>query len=416
MLDKNPHLSYPPPLDVDEKLIQSVRSGVAQHVERTPLYRSQTFSRILDAEIHLKLESMQFTGSFKERGTVSKLNSLNEDVRQRGVIAMSAGNHAQSVARHAQRMGIDATVVMPRTTPASKVEKTQYFKPEIVLTGSSLDETLSYTYERAENENLTLLHPFDDPYVIAGQGTLGLEVIDQLPDVDTIVVPVGGGGLISGIAVAAKSVKPNVRVVGVQTELYPTTYERFKGERVDSQQSQVSIAEGIAVKQPGTFTMALIDKWVDDMVVVPDVDIETAIFQLMDIEKTVAEGAGAASIAAVAKHPHIARGKTVCIVSGGNIDMSMLSAVLQRYLTRTDRIVRLYITLQDVPGALARLASDIGKTDSNIVDVFHRRNFGSSTVGATVVEISIQLRGEDSKQSLVEKLRASGHDVVSQPS
>lgn len=403
-------------IKVDHKLIERVRPGVVDHVVETPLYRSETFSQILKTSVHLKLESLQFTGSFKERGTVAKLNSLTDEERERGVIAMSAGNHAQAVARHAQRMGISATVVMPRTTPSSKVEKTSYFNPEIVLTGSSLDETLSYTYERAEQDKLTLLHPFDDPFVIAGQGTLGFEVMEQLPDVETIVVPVGGGGLISGIATAVKSVNRQVRVVGVQTELYSSAFEAFKHAGPTTHPAQVSIAEGIAVKQPGEINLSLMNKWVDDMVVVPEVAIETAMFQLLDIEKTVVEGAGAASLAAIAEHPHIAQGKTVCIISGGNFDTSMLSAVLQRYLTRTERMVRLYITLQDVPGALARLAGDISKTDSNIVDVFHRRSFGNSTVGATVVEVSIQLRGKDSKQSVIEALRADGHEVASQAS
>ena len=401
---------------VDLELIQKVQPVVSSNVIRTPLYRSETLSRILDSDLYLKLESMQFTSSFKERGTVSKLSSLTDEERRRGVITMSAGNHAQAVARHTQRLGIHATVVMPRTTPATKVERARYFKPEIVLEGSSFDETFAYTQERAKRDQLLLLHPFDDSMVIAGQGTLGLEILDQLSDVQTIVVPVGGGGLISGIAIAVKAIDPAIRVVGVQTELYQGTYASYKDETVDTKQSPVSIAEGIAVKHPGQLTLPIIENLVDDIVVVEEQAIETAIYQLLDVEKTVVEGAGAASLAAVARHPHIAQGKTLCVVSGGNIDPAMLSDVLQRYLTRTDRIVRLYITLQDVPGALSRLTGDISKTDSNIVDVYHRRHFGSSTVGATVVEISMQMRGEDSKESLIRKLRELGHDVVSHAS
>ena len=398
--------------EVSLELIQKVRSKITPHIVETPLYRSSTISDLLGKEIHFKLENLQFTASFKERGAVAKLNALTRAQREGGVITLSAGNHAQALACHAQRFGVRATIVMPRTTPIAKIEKTRYFDPEIVLQGTTLDDTLAYVTERQAADGLTLIHPFNDPYVIAGQGSLGLEILEQLPDVDTIIVPIGGGGLISGISIAAKSLKPELKIVGVQSAHYCPVYAKFHDEAWEANHSLISIAEGISVKYPGELTMPIIERLVDDVVVVEEHDIETAMYRLLDIEKTLVEGAGAATLAAVDAHPEIVQGKTLCIVSGGNVDPSMFATVIERSLVRSNRIARLHVTFPDIPGSLSKLTKDISETDSNIIDVFHRRSFGSSTLNATVVEITVQIRGEDDKYSLIQHLRDQGHNVV----
>lgn len=397
---------------VDLNMIEQVREQISPHVVQTPLYRSTTLSDLLDNNIYLKLENLQFTSSFKERGALARLNSLSSEQRAKGVIAMSAGNHAQALAYHARRMGIQATIVMPRTTPVAKIDKTRYFQPEIALNGATFDETIQYVEDRRAKDDLTLIHPFDDTTVIAGQGSTGLEILEQLPDVDTVVVPVGGGGLISGIGLAVKSRKPSVRIVGVQSAHYCPVYARFKDRPWQSERNQLSIAEGIAIKRPGKLTMPILERVVDDMVVVSESTIETAMFRFLDFEKLVVEGAGAASLAAVDAHPDIAKGNTVCVVSGGNVDPAVVADIIQRTLVRTERIVRLHSTVQDIPGSLSKLTNDISNTDSNIVDIYHRRSFGSSTLDATIVEVIVQLRGEDDKASLITKLRELGHSVT----
>ncbi len=400
-----------PDLDVDLNLIERIREEITPHVVQTPLYRSTTLSEILDTDLHLKLENRQFTSSFKERGAVARLSALTAEERAKGVIAMSAGNHAQALAYHARRMGVNATIVMPRTTPVAKIDQTRYFQPEIVLHGSSFDETVEYVDERRIADDLTLIHPFDDTIVIAGQGSTGLEILEQLPDADTVIVPVGGGGLISGIGTAIKALKPSIRIVGVQSAHYCPVYAILSNESWKPERNQLSIAEGIAIKRPGKLTMPIVERVVDEMVTVTESSIETAMFRFLDIEKMLVEGAGAATLAAVAAHPDVAKGKTVCVVSGGNVDPAIVADIIQRTLVRTERIVRLHSTVQDVPGSLTKLTNDISNTDSNIVDIYHRRSFGSSTLDATVVEIIVQLRGEDDKVSLIRKLRELGHTV-----
>lgn len=397
---------------VDLNVIRRVREQISPHIVQTPLYRSTTLSDVLQGDIYLKLENFQFTSSFKERGALAKLNSLTKEERMKGVIAMSAGNHAQALAYHARRMGIRATIVMPRTTPVAKIDKTRHFHPEIVLHGATFDETIEYVEDRRDSDDATLIHPFDDVTVIAGQGSTGLEILEQLREVDTVVVPVGGGGLISGIGLAVKSLKPSVRIIGVQSAHYCPVYAKFKQEAWRSERSQLSIAEGIAVKRPGKLTMPILEGVVDDMVVVSESAIETAMFRFLDIEKFVVEGAGAASLAAVDAFPDIVKGNTVCVVSGGNVDPAVIGDVIQRTLVRSERIVRLHSTVQDIPGSLSKLTNDISTTDSNIVDIYHRRSFGSSSLDATVVELIVQLRGEDDKASLIRKLRDLGHSVT----
>ena len=391
--------------------VQQAQKVVSSSLRYSPLVESTTLSDICGASIYLKLENLQFTSSFKERGVLSKLASLTSAEKARGVIAMSAGNHAQALARHAAKQNVKATLVMPSSTPVSKIRKTQYFDPELVLEGDALHECEQIVHQRIQDGNQILIHPFDDPYVIAGQGTLGLELYEQLPEVDTVVIPIGGGGLIGGVAIALKALKPSVKVVGVQTDLFSAAFDLFHNRQPAVKPTHISIAEGIAVKQPGELTIPIIQQYVDEIVVVHEGDIEDAIFSLLDIEKTIAEGAGATALAACVVHPEIAQGKTACIVTGGNIDPITLSNVMQRNLVRHAHVIRLHVTIQDVPGSLASLAATVRDTDSNIVDVFHRRSFSNSTIGATIVELTIQLRGRDSKEAVVEKLRQNGYGV-----
>lgn len=381
------------PMVVDLQAIQQALKLTRAELGVTPLVHSTTLSDQTDTELFLKLENLQFTSSFKERGAINKLNALTDDEKSRGIVAMSAGNHAQAVARHARNMNIPATIVMPRTTPNSKIMQTRFFEPTVVLEGTTYDETLDHALKLQTDNQLTMVHPFDDPLVIAGQGTIGLELLEQQPDLDAIVVPIGGGGLISGIAIAVKAINPRVRVVGVQSEIYSAAYSAFN-DLSSNLSSKISVAEGIAVKHPGDLTMSLIDRYVDEIVTVKESDIELAIFKLLEIEKTLVEGAGAAALAAVVNHREVMGGKTAAIVSGGNIDMSTLSSVIQRGLVRSRRVVRVQVALPDIPGALHRLTHVVSNMDGNILDIFHRRSFGDSTIGATIVEMVVQLRGE----------------------
>ena len=377
---------------------------------KTPLIRSATLSNVAGVELLLKLENLQFTSSFKERGALNRLLALSDAEKQNGVIAMSAGNHAQAVARHAERLGIDSVIVMPRTTPISKIEQTRYYACEVVLEGTQLAETFEYVEARRVRDSLTLIHPFDDPLIIAGQGTIGLELLEQADQLNNVVVPIGGGGLISGIAQVIKQHDPTIRVIGVQTEAFSGTYSTFKNYQY-VEPTGPSIAEGIAVKRPSALTMQIIQECVDDIVTVTEDQIEDAVFKLLDIEKTLAEGAGAASLAAVLNHSALFEGSTAIIVSGGNIDMTMLTTVIQRELVRSQRIVRLQVVIQDVPGSLSRLTTLLSEMDSNIIEITHKRSFGQSTHGSTVVELILQVRGRDELNPLLEKLNESNYQA-----
>ena len=393
--------------------IRAARQRVGPHVAQTPLTRSTVLSAMLGADLHLKHENLQFTASFKERGALNRLLLLGADARRQGVVAMSAGNHAQALAHHGSRLDVPVTIVMPRTTPNAKVAHTRVFGAEVLLRGSRFAETLAFTQQLAAERSLTLIHPFDDEAVIAGQGTLGLELLEQLPDVDTVVVPVGGGGLISGVAVAAKALRPEVAVVGVQAERFSTAAALFNG-RAASPTKPGTVAEGIAVERPGELTMPIIDAHVDALVTVSEREIERAIFALLEVEKTVVEGAGAAALAAIWAQRDLAKGKTVLVLSGGNIDMMILTSVLQRGLVRSRRLVRLAVELPDVPGSLAALAAIFGELDSNIVDIVHQRAFRASSARTSVVEIVLEMHGEEQVEAVAEALRQRGYDV-SQP-
>jgi len=392
--------------------IENARSKLTGQVVVTPLARSATLSNLTGCDLFLKFENQQFTASFKERGALNCLLELTKQQQQAGVIAMSAGNHAQALAYHGRRLGVPTCIVMPRSTPNAKVEQTRVFGAEVILEGMQFDETLSITRQLAADRGLTLIHPYDDPRVIAGQGTVGLEIMDQLPDVECIVVPVGGGGLISGIATAVKSLTPDVEVVGVQVERYSATHARYHG-RNEEKLAPGTVAEGIAVKSPGDITLPIISALVNDLVLVSEEQVEQAVFTLLEIEKTVVEGAGAVGLAAVQADPERFRDKrTAVVLSGGNIDMMMLASVLQRGLVRSGRLVRLQVEISDVPGALGELTRVLGELESNIMDIVHQRTFGGSSVRATLVELSLQMRGEEQIERVVRGLEERGYEVT----
>jgi threonine dehydratase len=395
--------------------IEGARSRIADQVERTPFERSQTLSALTGADVWLKFENHQFTASFKERGALNRLLLLPEKERRRGVIAMSAGNHAQAVAYHGRRLGIPTCILMPRFTPNAKVQQTRVFGAEVILHGENLDEARARAMELAEQRGLVLVHPYDDPAVIAGQGTLGLEMIDQVADLDTIVVPVGGGGLISGVALAVKSMAPGIEIVGVQAERYPAIHHAFHRTEppADMVPSRATVAEGIAVKSPGKHCVPIVHQCVDDMLLVDEPTLEQAIFTLLEYEKTLVEGAGAAALAAALRHRERFSGRRIgLILSGGNIDMMVLSSVLMRGLVRSHRLVRVRVELPDVPGALGEVTRLLGELDSNIVDISHQRAFGASSVRAAMVELTLQMRGEEQAGQVSQALRDRGYVVA----
>jgi threonine dehydratase len=385
---------------------------IAGQVARTPLLRSETLSRMTGVPLSLKMENLQFTASFKERGALNCLLQLDAAERHRGVIAMSAGNHAQALAYHGQRLGIPTCIVMPRSTPNAKVEQTRVFGAEIHLEGSEFDETQAFTERLAGERSLTLVHPYDDPRVMAGQGTVGLELLEQSDGLETLVVPVGGGGLISGIAMAIKETRADVRIVGVQVERFNAVHAAFHGQ-LPARHAAATVAEGIAVKSPGRNTLPVIQKLVDEMLIVSEEQVEQAVFRLIEIEKTVVEGAGAVGLAAVMADPvSFEDQQTTLVISGGNIDMMILASILQRGMVRTGRFVRLKVEIPDVPGALGELTRLLGEFDSNIIDIAQERTFGGSSVRATLVELSLQMRGEEQVDEVLDGLRSRGYEVA----
>lgn len=384
---------------------------IAGAVIRTPSAHSETLSAITGADIILKFENLQFTGAFKERGALVKLLSLTPDERVGGVIAMSAGNHAQAVAYHANRLGIPAVIVMPRYTPTVKVERTRAAGATVMLHGDGFDDTLLFAKAYGEQHSLTLLHPFDDPLIIAGQGTVAVELLQDHPDLDTIIVPIGGGGLISGCAVAAKGVKPTIQVIGVQTTAFPSMYQALRGQPISCDRR--SMADGIAVRSPGILTFDLIRQWVDEVMLVTEDPIEEAVLHLLEVEKTVVEGAGAVGLAAVMAFPDRFRGRKVgLILSGGNIDPMVLSSIIQRGLARSGRLVRLTIEMRDVPGGLAETTRCLADAGANVVEVFHHRVFTGIPLQTVRVAFVVQTRGRDHVAALIEALEAIGHKVT----
>ncbi|MDH5352461.1 MAG: threonine ammonia-lyase [Betaproteobacteria bacterium] len=387
--------------------IRAAAARIAGAVERTPFLRSRTLSRIAGCELWLKFENLQFTASFKERGALNKLLTLTEEERRRGVIAMSAGNHAQGVAYHAARLGVHATIVMPRGTPNTKVSSTRVHGAEVVLEGESLSEAGAHARELAQRHGYTFIHPYDDPAVVCGQGTVGLEMLEDMPELDAIVVPIGGGGLASGIAVAAKALRPQIHLYGVESRLWSAMHQRLHGLPVSA--GGDTIAEGIAVRDVSELTLELCRRHLDEVLLVEEETIERAIVALIEIEKTVAEGAGAAGLAALLAHGPLFAGKRVAIpICGGNIDSRVLSAVLMRGLVRDGRLVRLHVAMQDVSGSLAKVATLIGEAGGNIVEVQHQRVFGTASVKTPEVEFVVETRDREHTRALIAHLAAHG--------
>jgi len=379
-------------------------------VVRTPLMHSKTLSSITGAEIWLKFENLQFTAAYKERGALNALLNLTEEQRQRGVIAASAGNHSQGLSYHGTRLGVPVTIVMPRTTPTVKVMQTESVGGNVVLEGETYDDAYAHARTLEKQLGLTFVHPFDDPIVAAGQGTVGLEMLEDQPDLECLVIPIGGGGLISGIATAAHALNDAIEVIGVQAELYPSMYAHVKGEERDC--GGDTLAEGIAVKAPGLFTSKIISELVDDIVLVSEEALETAVSLLLQIEKTVVEGAGAAGLAAVMSNPERFAGRKVGLVlCGGNIDTRLLANVLLRDLARQGRLARLRVTLQDRPGALFKVMAEFDKHNVNILEIYHQRIFTNLPAKGLVTDIECEARDRYQLDALVNSLKAKGYSV-----
>jgi threonine dehydratase len=379
-------------------------------VVRTPCLPSARLSELLGCDVSLKFETFQHSSSFKDRGAYVKLASLSEAERARGVIAMSAGNHAQGVAHHATRLGIPATIVMPRHTPFVKVEKTTQFGARVVLEGDSVDEAAAYAHRLAEQRGLTFIHPYDDPRIIAGQGTIGLEMLSDAPDLEVLVVPIGGGGLISGVAIAAKALKPEVEIVGVQAAACPAMYRRRAG--LPEAPLRPTIAEGIAVRNPGQLTLPIVRALVGDILLVEEDAIEDAILTLLEAEKTVIEGAGAAGLAAVMAYRERFVGRRVGLVlCGGNIDLRLLSVVIVRGLVHSRRVIWIQVGMPDAPGNLAQAAALIGEAGGNILEVAHQRAFSPLSIKSTEVNFIIETQNAAHATEVVTALRAAGFEV-----
>jgi threonine dehydratase len=393
--------------------IREAAQRLQGQVLNTPCVESRTLSELTGAQVFLKFENLQFTASFKERGACNKLAQLNSTERERGVIAMSAGNHAQGVAYHAQRLGLRAVIVMPRFTPGVKVERTRSFGAQVVLHGDTLEEARAHALELAEREQLVFVHPYDDEAIVAGQGTVGIEVLEAVPVLDVLVVAVGGGGLIAGVAVAAKGLKPDIEVIGVQALRFPNMFNAVKHATMP--QGGSTIAEGIAVGAPGRITQQIIERHVDDLVLVDEGDIEQAIVMLLEIEKTLVEGAGAAGLAALLKYPErFRRRKVGLVLGGGNIDPLLLAAIIERGMVRAGRLARISVSARDVPGSLAHITAIVSEAGANIDEVHHQRAFTMLAAQNVEVEMVIQTRGREHIQAVLDALHAGGFQAREQ--
>ncbi|SMQ61947.1 threonine dehydratase [Altererythrobacter xiamenensis] len=398
---------------LDALTIDDVRAAAARiegSVVRTPMMRSQTLSEIAGCEIWLKFENQQFTAAYKERGALNALLHLTDEQKKRGVIAASAGNHSQGLSYHGTRLGVPVTIVMPRTTPTVKVQQTESVGGNVVLEGETFDEAYAHACKLEKELGLTFVHPFDDPIVAAGQGTVALEMLEDQPDLDCLVTPIGGGGLISGMATVAKTLNPEIEIIGVQASLYPSMYARVKGHEMDC--GGDTLAEGIAVKAPGEFTSKIIAERVDDILLVEERALEEAVSLLLQIEKTVVEGAGAAGLAAVLANPERFAGKKVGLVlCGGNIDTRLLANVLLRDLARQGRLARLRITLQDRPGALFKVMNEFNEHNVNIIEIYHQRIFTSLPAKGLITDIECEARDREQLDALVNSLRKKNYTV-----
>ena len=401
------------PKATDQLTLADVRAAAARiagAVVRTPMLRSQTLSDIAGADIWLKFENHQFTAAYKERGALNALLQLSDEQRARGVIAASAGNHSQGLSYHGRRLGVPVTIVMPQTTPSVKVMQTESVGGQGELVGETFDEAYAHARELERERGLTFVHPFDDPQVAAGQGTVALEMLEEKDDFDCLVVPIGGGGLMSGMATVARALKPEIEMVGVQAELFPSMYSAVTGDERPC--GGDTLAEGIAVKAPGQFTRQIIAELVDEVLLVKESTLEHSVSLLLQIEKTVVEGAGAAGLAAVLSNPERFAGKTVGLVlCGGNIDTRLLANVLLRDLARSGRLARLQVVLQDRPGALFKVMREFNAHDVNIIEIYHQRIFTTLPAKGLTAEIECEARDGGQIDRLVENLRAKGYVV-----
>lgn len=387
--------------------VRAAADAIAGAVMVTKCDRSRTLSDICGCQLWLKFENLQFTSSFKERGALNRLLALSPEERRRGVVAMSAGNHAQGVAYHANRLGIPATIVMPEGTPMVKIENTRRHGAKTIVAGATLEEAAEFARTHGKANNLVMIHPYDDPLIIAGQGTIALEMIAGAPQLEMLVVPIGGGGLISGIAVAAKALNPELQIIGVQAQLYPSMYNAIKGEGLPMRGD--TLAEGIAVKAPGAITTGIIRRLVDDIVLVTEDQIERALAMLIAIEKTVVEGAGAAGLAAVLAAPERFAGRNVGLVlTGGNIDTRLIASVLTRELAREGRLTEIALDIVDRPGQLAAVSALLADAGANIIEVSHQRTFSDLPAKGTLLEVVIETRDRAHLEDVMKRLAEAG--------
>ena len=391
--------------------IAAAQSRILGRVRRTPLVESPALSELTRGDVRLKLENLQFTGSFKERGACNRLEQMPIEERARGVITASAGNHAQAVARHGARLGVSVTVVMPEATPLVKVTATRRFGAQVILSGGNYDEAATLAAKLGTERELTYLHPFEDPWVIAGQGTVGLEILADAPDLDAVVVPVGGGGLIAGVAVAVKESNPRVRVLGVEARRFPSMKHALESIPPPSLPGGKTIADGIAVRRVGELTRELTRKYVDEIALVDEAEIAQAVLLLLEREKTVVEGAGAVGVAALLHHRfENLEGKRVAVVlSGGNIDVNLISRIIEHGLVQTGRLVRFVVTVPDVSGMLAELTRVVADSRANVLELNHDRAFSGAELGETLIELVLETHGIEHIADVAERLRAAGY-------
>jgi threonine dehydratase len=398
------------PLPVTLADVRDAAKRIDGAIVRTPTLKSQTLSRLTGADVWVKFENHQFTAAYKERGALNTLLQMPAEQRAKGVIAASAGNHAQGLAYHGNRLGIPVTIVMPRPTPTVKVTQTEGHGATVILHGETFDIANAYARELEIERGLTFVPPFDHPHIIAGQGTVALEMLEDVPEIDTLVIPIGGGGLFSGMGIAARGIKPDIRLIGVQAELYPSMYARLK--KVELPCEGDTLAEGIAVKQPGAITSQFVEALADDILLVGERHLEKAVALLLQIEKTVVEGAGAAGLAALLAHPERFAGRKVGVVlCGGNIDTRLLANVLLRDLARSGRLARLRVRLQDRPGALFNVARIFDEQQVNIIEIYHQRVFTTLPAKGLITDIECETRDRDHLDRLIASLRDGGYEV-----
>lgn len=393
--------------------IKNAHDLIESQIIKTPCTYSTMLSSLVDCEVYLKLENLQLTGAYKVRGALNKMQNLTSEEKKSGIIASSAGNHAQGVALAAQKLGIDAKIVMPKTTPLSKIQGTKKFGAKVILHGNVYDEAYEKALEIQKRENRTFIHPFDDPHIISGQGTIGLEILEKLPNVDTVIIPIGGGGLISGISIALKTLKPDVKIIGVQSEQMPAMKESVsKGELVTIDKKK-TIADGIAVTTVKKNTFDIVKEHVDEIVTVTELEMAESIMTLLEVEKVLSEAAGAATFAAIynGKIKNL-KGKKVCLlISGGNIDINFLDKIIERGLSQSGRLCNLKIIVPDTPGIISNISKICSELEANIVDIYHNRTFSNTHLGETAVHFTLETKGHNHIEKIVRTINEEGLEV-----